>query len=453
MNVVTQSFGEQSQAVIDWAATTAKVVGRSEFQLRQMAGTMGGILVPMMGGDRKAGAEMSTTLAELAVDLGSFFNIADDQALDRLRSGMVGETEAVELLGISLKQASLEEFARTKGITKSITKMSESEKVALRYQKILSDTADKQGDSARTAGSYANQMKRMEAQLHDLSIAAGGTILRPFTAIVEVFTEFSKGMIDVVKNSHIFEAALITLAALLTPFLIAFTLANLPIITFAAGLVAVALAIDDIWVAYEGGKSVIGDVMTALLGEDKWKEVHAFWKSSTEALGNLIYDMLHGVENAWDRFIDKLVLGGWMGSGDDLLKGVKVVRPDVKAPLLPPVMPAASGGLGNTGILPALMANLMGDGLLEGVKVAGARAAAAPSHFSALTPPLQGIAPEGIAAIPQERQVSSLVINVNGNPDQDTLRRVERTARRIQDEQNRKVRAGTSRKRKAAAKP
>ena len=128
LNVVDAAFGENQQSVLDWAETTSTAVGRSEFALRDMAAALGSLIQPMVK-NRKQAADMSTGLTELAVDLGSFFNTTDDEALIALRAGLVGSTEPLLKFGVNLQVAQLQSFALSKGITKSVTKMTQAERV------------------------------------------------------------------------------------------------------------------------------------------------------------------------------------------------------------------------------------------------------------------------------------------------------------------------------------
>ncbi len=172
LNVLGATLGDNAQDVLDWAETTSEEVGRSEFQLREMAGTIGALVQPMIG-SRKAAAEMSKGVAQLAVDLGSFFNATDEEALRALRSGLVGQAEPLMRFGVNLQVATLEAFALSRGITKSYKEMSVAEKTNLRYQAILEQTANAQGDAAKTLDGYANSMKALRGGIKDMATRPG----------------------------------------------------------------------------------------------------------------------------------------------------------------------------------------------------------------------------------------------------------------------------------------
>lgn len=176
MNVIGQGFGPLTDATVQWAETTADSVGRSRMQMLDFAGSLQAMLVPMTG-SVDAAADMSTNLSQLAVDLGSFFNVADDDALAAIKSGLVGASEPMRKFGVVMTQASLQAFALSRGITTSVKDMDEAQKVALRYQFILDKTATAQGDAARTAGGFANLTKRLQGQLTDLAADIGSQLL------------------------------------------------------------------------------------------------------------------------------------------------------------------------------------------------------------------------------------------------------------------------------------
>lgn len=150
-NVVDVAFGSMADKAYEFAETATEQFGLSELAAKQYAGTMMSML-NSSGVAREEAAEMSTTLAGLAGDLASFYNIDTDTAFQKLRAGMAGEVMPLRQLGIDMTVASLEAYALANGITKSYSAMSQAEKQMLRYNYILSVTGAQQGDFARTSG-------------------------------------------------------------------------------------------------------------------------------------------------------------------------------------------------------------------------------------------------------------------------------------------------------------
>lgn len=89
-NVVRVSFGSMEEYANNFAKTAMEQFGLSELAAKNYAGTMMAIL-NSSGVERRTAAEMSTTLAGLAGDLASFYNISQDTAWERIMSGMAGK--------------------------------------------------------------------------------------------------------------------------------------------------------------------------------------------------------------------------------------------------------------------------------------------------------------------------------------------------------------------------
>lgn len=150
-NVVDVAFGSMADKAYEFASTATEQYGLSELAAKNYAGTMKAVL-NSSGVAQDAAAEMSTSLAGLAGDLASFYNISQDVAWDKIMSGMAGEVEPLRRLGINLSVANLEAYALSQGITESYQSMTQAEQAMLRYNYIMAATSQQQGDFARTSG-------------------------------------------------------------------------------------------------------------------------------------------------------------------------------------------------------------------------------------------------------------------------------------------------------------
>jgi hypothetical protein len=177
LNVIDASFKENQKTVLDWAGSFAKEAGRSEFYLREMAGTFGAVLNPMMEENTDLTSQMSTRFAELAVDIGSFYNAAEPDVLLALRSALTGEAEPMKRFGVVITEDTLKAFALSQGIEKNVKDMSIAEKTTLRYNFILAQTKAAHGDAAKTATGWANASKRLKAKVMDIATTVGMAFL------------------------------------------------------------------------------------------------------------------------------------------------------------------------------------------------------------------------------------------------------------------------------------
>lgn len=176
INVVSTTFAESGDQIVAWARTAGTGFGMGTQQVMEFTGQMGA----MLKSSGIAGDELNTMtkgLVSLAGDMSSFYNLPHDEVWEKLRSGMMGETEPLKALGINMSVANMEAFSLSKGINKSWKEMSQAEQVALRYDYIMQQTSDAQGDFAKTAHTLPNQLRSLKNSFIDISTAIGQVFL------------------------------------------------------------------------------------------------------------------------------------------------------------------------------------------------------------------------------------------------------------------------------------
>lgn len=186
-NVVDQTFGKNASKIDSFAKTAAASYGLSELQAKQYSSTLGA-MTKSMGLSGSATLQMSEKLTGLSGDMASFYNIKPDEAFEKLRAGISGETEPLKQLGINMDETNLKAFAMKNGMNSNIKTMSQAQLATLRYKYILSATKDAQGDFARTSDSYANQQRLFQMQLQQTAAEMGKTLLPALQAIMKAVT-------------------------------------------------------------------------------------------------------------------------------------------------------------------------------------------------------------------------------------------------------------------------
>lgn len=183
-NVVDVTFGSLNEAVNQFAENALEQFGLSETSAKQYSSTLGAML-KSMGFTTQAAADMSMKMTGLAADMASFYNLDNDAAFEKIRAGISGETEPLKQLGINLSVANLEQYALTQGITKSYNAMNQQEQALLRYNYLLSVTADAQGDFARTSDGWANQVRVLTEKFNALKASIGKGLIAVLTPVVK----------------------------------------------------------------------------------------------------------------------------------------------------------------------------------------------------------------------------------------------------------------------------
>lgn len=184
-NVVDVVFGQSAETINNFAKSALTAYGLSELSAKRYASTMGAML-KSMGLTNDAVVSMSQSITALAGDMASFYNLSSDDAFNKIRSGISGETEPLKQLGINMSVANMEAFALSQGITKSYQSMTQAEQAMLRYNYLLSTTADAQGDFARTSDSWANQTRILTEQLNSLKSVLGSAFMAALTPVIKV---------------------------------------------------------------------------------------------------------------------------------------------------------------------------------------------------------------------------------------------------------------------------
>lgn len=206
-NVVDVTFGAMSRQVDAFAKNAIQAFGLSELTAKKYMGTYGA-MAKSFGIVGEAGYQMSAAITGLTGDVASFYNLSTDEAYTKLKSVFTGETESLKELGVVMTQAALDQYALNNGFGKTTAKMSEQEKVMLRYRFVMDSLADAQGDFARTSGSWANQVRVLSLQFESLKATIGQGLINAFTPVIRVINTILAKLQTLANYFKAFTAAL-----------------------------------------------------------------------------------------------------------------------------------------------------------------------------------------------------------------------------------------------------
>lgn len=190
-NVVDTTFKKGAKDINKWSKTAISQFGLSELQAKKFTSTMGAVMKPAgIAGDQLV--KMSKNLAGLSGDFASFFDLPTEEAFNKIRSGIIGETEPLKTLGIVMTQANLKAFALTRGITKNWKVMTQAEQTQLRYNFIMAKSRDAQGDFNKTLkDSYANQKRVLGVQFDQF---LANIMVKILPKLTEAFSYLNKAI-------------------------------------------------------------------------------------------------------------------------------------------------------------------------------------------------------------------------------------------------------------------
>ena len=425
------SFGAMAADTKKWAQTTGDALGRSTFELQEMALGFNGLF--KAGGPVTAqAAGMSKQFTTLAQDLSSFHNIAQDDVFAALRSGLSGEAEPLRRFNVYLTEAAVSAEAMRLGLNKTGGALSEQAKIQARASLIMKGTVEAQGDVARTASSTQNQLRTLQSQWAELSVTLGQKILPLFTPIVAKLNEMATAFSSISPQMQSFVLIGGAIAAVLGPALIAlgavvaalgslaaafaaggvlaglgaFAVAAAPFVAAAAAIAAaVYIFRDQLFPIFKAFKdavmAAVGPYLPDLLTAAK--AAFAALGPAIVAIKNLIAPVLKFVAEAFAgafgpilitmlkvmvaqvtgalqiignilRFVSALLTGDWKGAwnaaGSVVLSIVKMVGSVIDA-----VFPGITAAIGRmvTGVTSWLSGKLFAvlDGVIGKVKVVG----------------------------------------------------------------------------------
>ncbi len=199
-NVVDTTFGGGSKQIDAWSKTALNGFGLSELQAKQFNGTLGA-LMKSSGITGSSLVGMSENLTGLSGDFASFYNLPIEDAFEKLKSGISGETEPLKSLGINMSVANLQAYALTKGISKPFDKMSQGEQTMLRYNYLMNVSKDVQGDFNKTSNTFANQLRIAQTNLAQTGATIGSKVLPMLNKLLLAFNNGGMGNLGKILNS------------------------------------------------------------------------------------------------------------------------------------------------------------------------------------------------------------------------------------------------------------
>lgn len=190
-NVVDTTFVTMKDSLNSWAKDAMYNFGLSETKAKNYAATLG-TMSQSMGTTEKQAYEMGTTIAGLAGDVASFYDTDSDEAYTKLKGIWTGETEALKSLGVVMTQTALDQYALNNGFGKTTAKMTEQEKLLLRYQYVTNALSKSSGDFIKTQDSWANQTRILQLRYESIKATLGQGLINVLTPLLKLINNLAE---------------------------------------------------------------------------------------------------------------------------------------------------------------------------------------------------------------------------------------------------------------------
>lgn len=190
-------FGKSAAAIQAFSKSADTALGLSQVEALKASSTFAtlGKSAGLTGADLTAFSQKSVTLA---ADLGSFYNTSPEDAILAIGSALRGEAEPIRRYGVLLSAAALDQGAMNYEARTGIPlerdkkkQLTETAKVLARYEIIMAQTTDAQGDFSRTSDGLAGQQKILKARLENTRAELG-------TKLLPVMVNVTEAVIDMI---------------------------------------------------------------------------------------------------------------------------------------------------------------------------------------------------------------------------------------------------------------
>jgi hypothetical protein len=213
-------FGDSAADILAWSEDSATSLLISQNAALGFASTFGNIFTSL-GFTADEAANMSMGFVQLGADLASFNNVGTDQALEAIRSGLLGEYEPLKNLGIVLSEAEVEAKALEMQLADTSGELTQQDKILARQALIMERSTNAQGDAARTSAGFANQMRILQARLTNAAAAIGQILLPYVTRLVSFVSNLIARFEKMDKTAQRVVVVIALVAAAIGPLLVA----------------------------------------------------------------------------------------------------------------------------------------------------------------------------------------------------------------------------------------
>lgn len=179
-----------SQKVKQEFQDMADATNRSNLDLMTFGSGIGNVLAPL-GLAQSEVDGLSLSLTQLAIDVASFNNASDAQAIQAFTSAITGEREALKSLGIVISEADVSNKAYQLWLATQGQELTKAQKALATYQLLIENTNNAHGDAIRTSASFANQLKGLQGAIKDVFANAGRDVAQSTAGLLKKITVFT----------------------------------------------------------------------------------------------------------------------------------------------------------------------------------------------------------------------------------------------------------------------
>lgn len=216
MDNIARNMGQASQAFQDWVKSQSRGLGMARADAYKYGSTFSNLLGSFITDSRATATETQKLMKAAAVISSKTGRTYDDTA-NRIRSGMLGSTEAIEDLGIYTQVSMLESTEAFKKFAngKSWAQLSFQTQQQIRLAAILEQTYKRYGDTLADTtqtrqAQFVSSLKNIQLSLGQAFLPIYNAVLPALTSmanavgrVVSVFAQFTQSLFGKAKSSQV----------------------------------------------------------------------------------------------------------------------------------------------------------------------------------------------------------------------------------------------------------
>lgn len=155
-----------------------------------------GAMAQSAGLTEPASADLANTMTKMAADLSSAKDLPFEEAGEKIRSALAGESKPLREYGVLLSEDAVKTYALAHGAAQMKGEVSEQAKITARAALVMQGLSYAQNDLERTSGSAANQFRKAGGGLKEFGERIGEALLPAVQTATESFNEFLAVLIE-----------------------------------------------------------------------------------------------------------------------------------------------------------------------------------------------------------------------------------------------------------------
>lgn len=183
-----KTFGDSASDVEAWADNFSSAIHRSQSEVKSFL-TTNKQFYEGLGVTGESADNLSKMTTSLAYDIGNKFGLEDAEALSGLQDAISGNADALSAYGVRLDDATLKQTALDMGLKGSLDSMDEATLAQVRFNAILEQTDDIQGNASKSIGGITGGIKALKSGWTDFLEKAGNKLAPTFDKIFGIILE------------------------------------------------------------------------------------------------------------------------------------------------------------------------------------------------------------------------------------------------------------------------